>query len=62
MSDVNTVFITKEVADKLNINPSYLIRLAKQLNLNKTEMREAGIRNYLFSEEAVQKLSDKLKR
>ena len=56
MSDVRTVFITREVADKIGLNSSYLIRLAKKLNLNESEMREAGNRNYLFSEEAVEKL------
>lgn len=56
MSDVRTVFITREVADAIGLNSSYLIRLAKKLNLNESEMREAGNRNYLFSEEAVEKL------
>jgi DNA-binding IscR family transcriptional regulator len=32
MEDVNKVFITKEVSDLLDINPSYLIRLAKKLS------------------------------
>jgi len=56
MSDVRDVFITKEVAEKLGINPSYLLRLAKSLNLTDTEMREAGKRNYLFSKEAIEKI------
>uniref|UniRef100_UPI004026814C hypothetical protein n=1 Tax=Lachnospira sp. TaxID=2049031 RepID=UPI004026814C len=59
MSDVRTVFITKEVADKLSLNPSYLIKLAKKMGLNETEMREAGNRNYLFSEEAIEKLKNR---
>lgn len=56
MSDVREVFITKEVADELGLNPSYLIKLAKKMNLDESEMREAGNRNYLFSKEAVEKL------
>ena len=56
MADVRKVFITKEVAERLDINPSYLLRLAKSMNLPPDEMREAGKRNYLFSEEAVEKL------
>ncbi len=59
MSDVRTVFITKEVADKLSLNPSYLIKLAKKMGLNETEMREAGNRNYLYSEEAIEKLKNR---
>ena len=59
MSDVRKVFITKEVAELLNINPSYLLRLAKSINFAPNEMREAGKRNYLFSEEAVEKLRNR---
>ncbi len=56
MSDVRKVFITREVAEKLQLTPTYLIKLAKKIELNEKEMREAGSRNYLFSEEAVEKL------
>ncbi len=56
MTDVKKVFITKEVDDQLGLNASYLIKLAKRMNLSDSEMREAGSRNYLFSEEAVEKL------
>ena len=62
VSDVNTVFITREVADKLGITPTYLIKLAKKIELSQEEMREAGSRNYLFSEEGVQKLEYHLKK
>jgi len=56
MSDVRTVFITKEVADKLDLTPTYLIRVAREMNLSESEMRDAGKRTYLFSQEAVDKL------
>lgn len=56
VADVRKVFITKEAADKLGLNPSYLIKLAKSMNLSEKEMREAGNRNYLFSEEAIEKI------
>lgn len=56
MADVRDVFITREVAEKVGLVPTYLIKLAKQINLDETEMREAGSRNYLFSKEAVNKL------
>lgn len=61
MSDVTKVFITKEVAEKLSLNSSYLIKLAKKMGLSEKEMREAGNRNYLFSEEAVKKLHNRNK-
>lgn len=61
MTDVRKVFITKEVAEILGINPSYLLRLAKSMKFSSSEMREAGKRNYLFSEEAVEKLKNRNK-
>lgn len=61
MTDVRKVYITKEVAELLGINPSYLLRLAKSMQLSPSEMREAGKRNYLFSEEAVEKLQNREK-
>ena len=61
MADVRKVFITKEVAEKFDMTPSYIIRVAQSLKLNETEMREAGKRNYLFSEEAIEKIGERLK-
>ena len=62
MSDVQKVFITREVAEKLGLTPTYLIKLAKKIRLNENEMREAGSRNYLFSEEAIEKLKNAQKK
>jgi hypothetical protein len=62
MANVNEVFITKEVAEQLNLNPSYLIKLGKKIELDRTEMREAGSRNYLFSKEAIEKLRNHIKK
>lgn len=59
MSNVQRVFITSEVAEKFNITAPYLIRVAKEMNFNDTEFREAKKHTYLFSEEAVYKLSVK---
>lgn len=59
MGDVRKVYITREVAEKLNLTPTYLIKLAKKMGLSESEMREAGNRNYLFSEEAVEKLRNR---
>lgn len=56
MNDARKVFITKEAAEQLNLNPSYVIRLGKKIGLTESEMREAGNRNYLFTEEAIEKL------
>lgn len=60
MADVREVFITKEVAQQLDMTPSYIIRVAQSIDLNESEMREAGKRNYLFSVEAVEKIKKKL--
>ncbi len=62
MTSVQDVFITREVAEKLNLTPTYLIKLAKKMELTDDEMREAGSRNYLFSKEAVQKLEMRNKK
>lgn len=62
MSDVREIFLTAEVAKQLDITPAYLIRIAKQMDLSDSQFREAGKRNYLFSKEAVEVISQKLKR
>ena len=59
-TDVRNVFITAEVAKILDMTPSYILRVAQSLDLNETEMREAGKRNMLFSKEAVDKIKQKL--
>lgn len=61
MTDVRNVFITREVAEALDLTPTYLIKLAKKIGLDEKEMREAGNRNYLFSVEAVEKLRNRNK-
>ena len=61
MADVRDVFITKEIADKFNMSPNYIIKIARSLNFNESEMREAGKRTYLFSIEAVNKIGERLK-
>lgn len=62
MTDVQKVFITREVAEQLGLTPTYLIKFAKKIGLNEKQMREAGSRNYLFSEEAVKILEENIKK
>ena len=62
MSDVREVFVTAEVAKILDITPAYLIRLAKQINLSESQFREAGKRNYIFSDDAIDVIKSHLKR
>ena len=59
MYDVRTVFTTAEVANTLGITSSYLLRLVQTMNFSPAEFRSAGKRNYLFSEEAVEKLKNR---
>ena len=61
MSDVREIFVTAEVAKQLDLTPAYVIRLAKSMNFNESEFREAGKRNYIFSKEAVEKIKCKIK-
>lgn len=66
MTDVNKVFITKEVADSLDLSTAYLLRLAKKLleegELTSKDFREAGKRNYIFNENAVEIIGKNLTR
>ena len=62
MSDVREVFVTAGVAKILDITPAYLIRLAKQLGLSESQFREAGKRNYIFSDDAIEVIKNNLKR
>lgn len=66
MPNVNDVYITKEVADKLNINTSYLIRLAKGLlqcgKISPSDMRLAGKSTYIFNDRAITNIANSLKR
>jgi len=66
MIDVNKVFITKEVADKLNITSSYLVKLGKKLQnegkISGTDMRGAGKSTYLFNQNAIDCLKENLKK
>ena len=66
MLDINKVYITKEVADTLNISSSHILRLLKELlsdgTLSNNDVRLAGKNTYLFNELAIEKLRLKLKR
>lgn len=62
MSDVREVFVTAEVAKILDITPAYLIRLAKNIGLSESQFREAGKRNYIFSDDAIEIIKSSLKR
>ena len=59
---VKDVFITKEVADKLKLNPSYVIRLAKSLieenKLTEDDVRQAGKRTYIFTKKSIEIIKD----
>ena len=62
MANVKEIYITKELAEKFNMTPNYIIQVARGLGLDDTEMREAGKRTYLFSKEAVEKIGEKLNK
>lgn len=65
MANVHDVYISKEVADELNLNQSYLIRLAKDLKaegiIMENDMRLAGKRTYLFTRKAISEIQNKIK-
>lgn len=62
MVDVRKIYVTSEVAKILDVSAQYCLRIAKDLKeqgiLSESDLREAGKRNYLFSDVAVAKLKD----
>ena len=62
MSDVRDVFITAEVARLLDITPAYLVKLAKSLDLEKTDFRETAKGSYLFNQNAIDIIKTNLRR
>ena len=54
--DVRNVFITVEAAEQVSLNANYMLRLAKQLELDEAEMRQVGPRGFLFSAGAIKKI------
>lgn len=55
------IMTTSELAEQLEYNQAYVLRLAKQHLTENIEYRSAGRRNYLFTPEAVEKLQKVLK-
>ena len=66
MNSVKNIYTTKEVADRLELNSNYLLRVAKELLENGTitgdEMRKSSKITYLFNDLAVKKIKEKLNR
>lgn len=66
MENVNKVYITNEVAEKLGLNSNYLLRLAKSLKENGVftddDMRAAGTRNYIFNDRAINEIKKQLEK
>ncbi|MBN1075978.1 AraC family transcriptional regulator [Clostridium botulinum] len=66
MTDVNEVFITKEVSEQLDLSSSYLIRLAKKLQnegfITDKDMRLSGKRNYIFNKKAVEVIKNSISK
>jgi len=58
---LNEIMTTNELAEALEYNQAYVLRLAKQHLTENVEYRSAGRRNYLFTPEALEKLLKILK-
>ena len=56
VGDVRLVYITSEVAARVKLNATYMLRLAKEIGLSEHEMRPAGPRGFLFNEGAIRKI------
>lgn len=66
MCDVNKVYTTSEIADKLDLNSAYLLRVAKEMlkngDLTDNDVRPSGKRNYIFNTKALEKLKEKFNK
>ncbi len=61
MSNVQLVYITKEVAEILGVSTAHVLRIAKEMNFSEREFRAVQKTN-LFSAEAVVKLKRRLNK
>lgn len=67
MESVNVydVFTTKEVAQVLDLNPDYTLRVVKLMirdgSLNPDNIRQSGKRTYIFNKTAIKELAQKFK-
>lgn len=66
MCSVDKFFITSEIADELELNSAYLLRVVKEMieknELTKDDVRPAGKRNYIFSYKALDILKKKFNK
>lgn len=66
MCNVNNVYTTSEIADKLDLNSAYLLRVVKEMlekkELTSNDVRAAGKRNYIFNTKALNILKDKFNK
>nr|DAZ67447.1 MAG TPA: winged helix-turn-helix transcription repressor [Caudoviricetes sp.] len=66
MCDVNKVYTTSEIADKLDLNSAYLLRVVKEMleknDLTSSDVRAAGKRNYIFNTKALNILKEKFNK
>ncbi|CAF1772571.1 MULTISPECIES: hypothetical protein [Bacillus subtilis group] len=57
---LSEIMTTSELAQKLDYNQAYVLRLVKEKLTEGVEYRSAGRRNYLFTPDALTKLQEVL--
>lgn len=66
MCDVNKVYTTSEIAERLGLNSAYLLRVVKEMlereELTSNDVRAAGKRNYIFNTRALEVLKEKFNK
>lgn len=66
MCNVNKVYTTSEIAEKLDLNSAYLLRVVKGMlerkELTSNDVRASGKRNYIFNTNALTKLQEKFNK
>ncbi|MED4562714.1 hypothetical protein [Bacillus altitudinis] len=59
---LSEIMTTSELAEKLEYNQAYVLRLVKKNLIEGVDYRSAGRRNYLFTNDALTKLQKHLKQ
>ncbi|MEW4192199.1 MULTISPECIES: hypothetical protein [Bacillus] len=57
---LSEIMTTSELAQKLEYNQAYVLRLVKEILTEGVDYRSAGRRNYLFTNDALTKLQEHL--
>ncbi len=66
MENVQKIYTTKEIADKFDVTPTYILRVAKHLldygYITDKDYRKSGKSTHLYNDKAVREIAKKLNK